>query len=83
VYYAAWAAAASPDELSVVAPAAKALCGEAAWRVAAETIQMHGGIGFTWEHPAHRYFKRITTIRLLLGDAAEQRRLVADRQRLG
>ena len=78
-YYAAWAAADSPDELAVVAPVAKALCGEAAWRVAAETIQMHGGIGFTWEHPAHRYFKRITTIRLLLGDAAANRRLVAER----
>ena len=78
-YYAAWAAVASPEELPVVAPAAKSMCGEAAWRVAAETIQMHGGIGFTWEHPAHRYFKRITTIRLLLGDAREQRRLVAER----
>ena len=81
-YYAAWAAAHAPDELPVVAPAAKALCGEAAWQVAAETIQMHGGIGFTWEHPAHRYFKRITTIRLLLGDAASQRRLVAERAAL-
>jgi alkylation response protein AidB-like acyl-CoA dehydrogenase len=78
-YYAAWAAVDSPGELPVVAAAAKALCGEAAWRVAAETIQMHGGIGFTWEHPAHRYFKRITTVRLLLGDASEQRRLVAQR----
>jgi alkylation response protein AidB-like acyl-CoA dehydrogenase len=78
-YYAAWAAEQATAELAVVAPAAKSLCGEAAWRVAAETIQMHGGIGFTWEHPAHRYFKRITTIRLLLGDAREQRRLVAER----
>src|SRR3954447_10069944 len=58
-YYAAWAAAQSreaesPDELAVVAPLALALCAEAAWHVAAETIQMHGGIGFTWEHEAHR-----------------------------
>ena len=78
-YAAAWAAASAPDELAVLAPTAKALCGEAAWRVAAETIQMHGGIGFTWEHPAHRYFKRITTIRQLLGNAVAQRRLVAER----
>jgi alkylation response protein AidB-like acyl-CoA dehydrogenase len=78
-YYAAWVVADAPDELAVMAPVAKSVCGEAAWRVAAETIQMHGGIGFTWEHPAHRYFKRITTIRLLLGDAREQRRLVAER----
>jgi alkylation response protein AidB-like acyl-CoA dehydrogenase len=78
-YYAAWVAAHSTDELAVVAPAAKSLCGEAAWQVAAEMIQMHGGIGFTWEHPAHRYFKRITTIRLLLGDAHAQRALVAER----
>src|SRR3954452_18574647 len=62
-YYAAWAADGSPDELAVVAPLALALCAEAAWHVAAETIQMHGGIGFTWEHEAHRYFKRLTTTR--------------------
>jgi alkylation response protein AidB-like acyl-CoA dehydrogenase len=78
-YYAAWAVAASPEELPVVAPLAKAVCADAAWRVAAETIQMHGGIGFTWEHDAHLYFKRATTTRLLLGDAVEQRRLVARR----
>jgi alkylation response protein AidB-like acyl-CoA dehydrogenase len=78
-YYAAWAAAASPQELPVVAPMAKAVCAEAAWKVAAETIQMHGGIGFTWEHDAHRYFKRLTTTRLVLGAAHEQRRLVAER----
>jgi alkylation response protein AidB-like acyl-CoA dehydrogenase len=78
-YYAAWAAAHAPQELGVVAPLAKAVCAEAAWRMAAETIQMHGGIGFTWEHDAHRYFKRLTTTRLLLGDAHVQRRLVAER----
>src|SRR3954451_32491 len=88
-YYAAWAAAKSneavskeaqsPDELAVVAPLALALCAEAAWHVAAETIQMHGGIGFTWEHEAHRYFKRLTTTRAMLGGAHVQRRLVAER----
>jgi alkylation response protein AidB-like acyl-CoA dehydrogenase len=78
-YFAAWAVEASPDELPVVAPLALAVCAEAAWHAAAETIQLHGGIGFTWEHDAHLYFKRATTTRLLLGDAHEQRRLVADR----
>jgi alkylation response protein AidB-like acyl-CoA dehydrogenase len=82
-YYAAWAAAQAPEELGVVAPLAKAVCADAAWRVAAETIQMHGGIGFTWEHDAHRYFKRLTTTRLLLGDAHVQRRLVAERAAIG
>jgi len=81
-YYAAWTAAASPTELPVVAPLAKSVCTEAAYRIAAETIQLHGGIGFTWEHDAHLYFKRATANRLLLGDSHEQRRLVADRARL-
>jgi alkylation response protein AidB-like acyl-CoA dehydrogenase len=78
-YYAAWAAADSPDELPVIAPLAKAVCGDTAYRTAAEMIQLHGGIGFTWEHDAHLYFKRATTTRLLLGDSQQQRRLVAER----
>jgi alkylation response protein AidB-like acyl-CoA dehydrogenase len=78
-YYAAWAAADAPDELPVVAPLAKLVCTDAAYRIAAEMIQMHGGIGFTWEHEAHLYFKRATASRLLLGDSHEQRRLVAQR----
>jgi alkylation response protein AidB-like acyl-CoA dehydrogenase len=81
-YYAAWAAADAPDEVPVVAPLALAVCAEAAWHVTAETIQLHGGIGFTWEHDAHLYFKRATTTRLVLGDAHEQRRLVAARSEL-
>ncbi len=81
-YYAAWAVDGSPEELPVVAPLAKAVCCDAAYRIAAESIQMHGGIGFTWEHDAHLYFKRATALRLLLGDSHTQRRLVADRARL-
>jgi alkylation response protein AidB-like acyl-CoA dehydrogenase len=81
-YYAAWAAADAPDELPVVAPLALSVCGAAAYEIAAETIQMHGGIGFTWEHDAHLYFKRATVTRLLLGDSHVQRGLVADRARL-
>jgi alkylation response protein AidB-like acyl-CoA dehydrogenase len=81
-YYAAWVAADSPEELPVVAPLAKAVCADAAYRIAAEEIQLHGGIGFTWEHEAHLYFKRATSTRLLLGDSHVQRRLVAERSGL-
>lgn len=80
--YAAWTASDADDgrdELPVVAPLALAVCADAAYRIAAETIQMHGGIGFTWEHDAHLYFKRATTTSLLLGDSHVQRRLVAQR----
>jgi alkylation response protein AidB-like acyl-CoA dehydrogenase len=78
-YYAAWAAVDAPDELPTVAPLAKAVCCQAFYDIAAETIQLHGGIGFTWEHDAHLYFKRATSSRLLLGDTAAQRRVVAQR----
>jgi alkylation response protein AidB-like acyl-CoA dehydrogenase len=81
-YYAAWAVDGAPDELAVVAPLAKSVCADAAYRIAADTIQMHGGIGFTWEHDAHLYFKRATANRLLLGDSHSQRQLVASRARL-
>ena len=77
--YAAWTVADSPEELPTMAPLALAVCGDAAYRIAADTIQLHGGIGFTWEHDAHLYFKRATTTRLLLGDTHEQRRLAAHR----
>jgi alkylation response protein AidB-like acyl-CoA dehydrogenase len=81
--YAAWTAADSAGELPTMAPLALAVCADAAYRIAAETIQMHGGIGFTWEHDAHLYFKRATTTRLLLGEPHEQRRLLAERVGLG
>ena len=62
-YYASWAAAEDNDELPVVAALAKAYCSEAYFHAAAENIQIHGGIGFTWEHPAHLYFKRGEVVR--------------------
>jgi alkylation response protein AidB-like acyl-CoA dehydrogenase len=49
------------------------------WHAAAEMIQLHGGIGFTWEHEAHRYLKRAKTSQLLQGTPAELRRLVGQR----
>lgn len=81
-YYAAWAVDGAPDDLAVVAPLAKAVCTEAAYRIAADAIQMHGGIGFTWEHDVHLYFKRATANRLLLGDGHANRGLVAARANL-
>lgn len=80
-YYAGWAASEDNEELPVVAPLAKAYCSEAYFHCAAENIQIHGGIGFTWEHDAHLYFKRAKSSELLLGDPAYHRELLA--QRLG
>lgn len=56
---------------------AKAYCAEACFRAAAETIQIHGGLGFTWEHDAHLYFRRAKSSEVLLGDPTYHRRLVA------
>ena len=72
-WYALWAATGRPDEISVVAPLTLATCTETAYLAASENVQVHGGIGYTWEHPAHLYLRRATTSRLLLGDPAEQR----------
>ena len=78
-YYAGWAAAEDSDELPVVASLAKSYCSEAYFHAAAENIQIHGGIGFTWEHPAHLYFKRAKSSALLLGDPSYHRELLAQR----
>jgi alkylation response protein AidB-like acyl-CoA dehydrogenase len=78
-YYAEWAAAEGSDELPVVASLAKAYCSEAYFHAAAENIQIHGGIGFTWEHDAHLYFKRAKSSELILGDPSYHRELLAQR----
>jgi alkylation response protein AidB-like acyl-CoA dehydrogenase len=78
-YYAGWAAAEDSDELPVVASLAKSYCSEAYFHAAAENIQIHGGIGFTWEHDAHLYFKRAKSSELLLGDPTYHRELLAQR----
>ena len=62
-----------------VASLAKAYCSEAYFHAAAENIQIHGGIGFTWEHPAHLYFKRAKSSELLFGDPTYHRELLAQR----
>ncbi len=78
-YYAAWVASEDSEELSVVASLCKSYCSEAYFHAAAENIQIHGGIGFTWEHPAHLYFKRAKSSELLLGDPSYHRELLAQR----
>ncbi len=80
-YYAAWAAQEDNEELPIASSLAKSFCSEAYFHCAAENIQIHGGIGFTWEHHAHLYFKRAKSSELLLGDPAYHRELLA--QRLG
>jgi len=76
-YHAAWAVAAGDAEVAVAAPLAKSYCSEAYFHCAAENIQIHGGIGFTWEHDAHLYFKRAKTDELLFGSPAEHRAKLA------
>jgi alkylation response protein AidB-like acyl-CoA dehydrogenase len=78
-YHAAFRAADGDDELLLAAHMAKSYCSEAYFHAAAETIQIHGGMGFTWEHPAHLYFKRAKASAVLFGDAVEQRRKLAAR----
>jgi alkylation response protein AidB-like acyl-CoA dehydrogenase len=79
VSYAAAAVTDSPAEVPVLAPLVKAYASEAYFHVAAENIQIHGGIGFTWEHDAHLYFKRAKSSELFLGDAAYHRERLAAR----
>jgi alkylation response protein AidB-like acyl-CoA dehydrogenase len=78
-YYALWCAAEMNEELPSVASLAKAYCSEAYFHATAENIQIHGGIGFTWEHPAHLYFKRAKSSELLFGDPTYHRELLAQR----
>jgi alkylation response protein AidB-like acyl-CoA dehydrogenase len=76
-YYAGWAAAEDNDELPLVASLAKSYCSDAYFHAAGENIQIHGGIGFTWEHHAHLYFKRAKSSELFLGDPAYHREILA------
>jgi alkylation response protein AidB-like acyl-CoA dehydrogenase len=82
-YYAAWCAAADDRDRSVSASMAKAWCSDASRRVMACGLQVHGGIGFTWEHDMHLYLKRAQLDQVSFGDAAFHRdriaRLLRDR----
>jgi alkylation response protein AidB-like acyl-CoA dehydrogenase len=75
--YAAWCVANDSGEVPVVASLAKAYCSEAYYKVAADNIQVHGGIGFTWEHDCHLFFKRASASLHYLGSPQYHRELIA------
>jgi alkylation response protein AidB-like acyl-CoA dehydrogenase len=77
VYYAAWCAAAGDGDRSVSASMAKAWCSDASRRVMACGLQVHGGIGFTWEHDMHLYLKRAQLDQVSFGDASFHRDRIA------
>ena len=76
-YYAAWAVSNEVPDASLAAATAKAAASDSYRRVAGEGIQVHGGIGFTWEHDMHLYFKRAKSTEFTFGDATFNRELVA------
>ena len=78
-YYAGWAASVQDQELPALASLAKAYCSDAYFHCAAESLQIHGGVGFSWEYDVHLYFKRAKSSETLLGDATYHRELVAQR----
>ncbi len=76
-YYAAWAADRDAPDAPLAASMAKAYVSDAARKVAGDGIQIHGGIGFTWEHDLHLYFKRAKGSEVTFGDATLHRERVA------
>ncbi len=77
-YGAAWAADSEPDSLHLAASIAKAYASDAGWRVPDASIQVHGGIGFTWEHDLHFFLKRGKQNAAMFGDAKWHRERVAE-----
>ena len=82
-YYGAWTADAQPEELELAASMAKAYASDAGWRVCSSSLQVHGGIGFTWEHDLHFFLKRAKVDALLWGSASEHRERVAGLSEVG
>ena len=82
-YYGAWTADAQPEELELAASMAKAYSSDAGWRVCSSSLQVHGGIGFTWEHDLHFFLKRAKVDALLWGSASEHRDRVAGLSAVG
>jgi len=78
-YYAGWAAGAHEPDLPAVASLAKSYCSDAYFHCAAEAIQIHGGVGFTWEYDVHLHFKRARSSESFLGSPTHHRELVARR----
>jgi alkylation response protein AidB-like acyl-CoA dehydrogenase len=78
VYYAAWCLAADDPDRSIAASTAKAWCSDAGRRVTASCLQVHGGVGFTWESDVHLYLKRAQLDEVSFGDAVFHRTRLAD-----
>jgi alkylation response protein AidB-like acyl-CoA dehydrogenase len=78
-YYAGWAASVGEPDIPTVASLAKAYCSDAYFHCASEAIQIHGGVGFTWEYDVHLHFKRARSTESFLGDPAYHRESVARR----
>jgi alkylation response protein AidB-like acyl-CoA dehydrogenase len=77
-YWAGWAVAEDRPEAPAATAAAKSRAADAAVAACERAIQVHGGIGFTWEHPMHRWYKRALGISAFMGWGAEHRRRVAE-----
>ena len=77
VWYAAWAIDADAEDRSLAASTAKAWASDAGMRVLNSALQVHGGIGFTWEHDLHLYLKRAHLDAMLFGDASYHRERIA------
>ena len=76
-YWAAWCVAEDDEQAPVAVAAAKSYCGDAAVAACERSIQVHGGMGFTWEHVLHRYYKRALWIQAFGGHARKHRAQVA------
>jgi alkylation response protein AidB-like acyl-CoA dehydrogenase len=77
VYWAAWCVAAGDPDSSVAASTAKCWCSDAATRVLGSALQVHGGIGFTWENDIHLYLKRVHLDAISFGDGTFHRARLA------
>jgi alkylation response protein AidB-like acyl-CoA dehydrogenase len=77
-YWAGWCADAEPETLALAASMAKAYASDAGWQVTSSSLQVHGGIGFTWEHDLHFFLKRAKADGQLYGTARDQRERVAE-----
>ncbi len=78
VWYAAWAVQEQRDDAAKAVAVAKVFVSDAAREVGNRSIQSHGGIGFTWEHQLHLYYKRAKADEFLFGDPTHHRKILAE-----
>jgi alkylation response protein AidB-like acyl-CoA dehydrogenase len=78
-FYALWVAESEPDELAIAARVAKSTCSDAAVAVTSANVQIHGGIGYTWEHDAHLYYRRARGAALMFGSPESHRSALYER----